>query len=75
MLIDDLQQITDEYVKASNESLEPKLIWKPFLQELLNGAIKFDPKQKILIGDLDYLKEVALIIASTDDNLLGILLD
>ncbi|XP_011499234.1 PREDICTED: neprilysin-1 [Ceratosolen solmsi marchali] len=70
MLIEDLQQITDEYVKSINESLEPKIIWKPFIQELLKEIIDFDPKEKILISDINYLKEVAVILSSTGDNLL-----
>lgn len=71
MLLDDLQRLTDEYVKEVNETLEPKVFWKPFVQELLRGVIEFDPQQKVLIGDLDYLKEVAVVLASTDDDLLG----
>jgi hypothetical protein len=72
MSIEDLQQITDTYVKSINESLEPKIIWKPFIQELLKGIINFDLQEKILIANINYLKEVAVILSTTDDDLLGI---
>ena len=54
-----------------NNSIEPKIIWKPFVEELLDGIVEFDPNQEILIGDLKYLKEVALLLSSTDDELIG----
>ena len=71
MTLDELQRVTDEYVKESNDTLEPKIIWKPFVQELLKDVIDFDAKQKVLIADLDYLKDVALVLASTDEEILG----
>lgn len=71
MLIDDLQRITDEYVRSVNESLRPKLLWKSFIQEVVSGVVKFNPKEKILIADIDYLKDVALLVASAEDELLG----
>ncbi|XP_001605702.1 endothelin-converting enzyme homolog isoform X1 [Nasonia vitripennis] len=70
MLLDELQRLTDEYVKEVNDTLEPKVFWKPFVQELLRGIVDFDPEMKVLIGDLDYLKEVAVVLASTEDELL-----
>lgn len=69
MLLDDLQRVTDEFVKSYNDSLEPKLLWKPFVDELLKDIYKFDYKrQKIFIPEIEYLKEIALLLAQVEDN-------
>ncbi|XP_058792667.1 endothelin-converting enzyme homolog isoform X2 [Phymastichus coffea] len=71
IFLDDLQKLTDEYVKSINESLTPKEFWRPFIEELLKDVGNFDPrKDKVLVGDLDYLKEIAIVLASSDEELL-----
>ena len=71
MQIDDLQIITDEYVKSVNSSLEPKEIWRPFLEEVFKDVLILNDKDKVLVADLDYLKKVAHALSSTEEEILG----
>jgi len=73
MLVDDLQKLTDEYVIDSNLSLTPKPIWRPFIESLFEGIVKLDldNKDKVLVGNLDYLKNVALFLAFLEEEALG----
>ncbi|XP_020709733.2 neprilysin-1 isoform X2 [Athalia rosae] len=72
MYIDDLQDITDEYVKNVNVSLKPRKIWRPFIEEVLSDLVDLDlsKKDKVLVEDLDYLKEVAVLMSAADDEIL-----
>lgn len=71
MFLDDLQKITDEYVMSVNDSLTPIVLWKPFIEQLLEDVVDFDPRRdKVLVGDLDYLKQVAVVLASSEEDLL-----
>ncbi|KAL6254536.1 hypothetical protein P5V15_014589 [Pogonomyrmex californicus] len=74
MLVDDLQKLTDEYATDhSNVSdIDLKPIWRPFIESIFEGIITLDldKKDKILIGNLEYLKEIALTLATYDDILL-----
>ncbi|XP_012278577.1 neprilysin-1 [Orussus abietinus] len=71
-LADELQRSTDAYVAEANSSLTPATIWRPFLEELLDGTPNLDlsRRDKVLIGDLQYLQDVALILSSTDKRTL-----
>lgn len=72
MLIDDLQKETDQYVIQMNESIVPRKIWRPFVEELFRDVEGFDAaKDKVMVGDLEYLKEVAYLLDTTDDIDLG----
>jgi len=73
MLVDDLQKLTDEYVIDNNSSLTPKPIWRPFIESLFEGIVKLDldNKDKVLVGNLDYLKNVALLLAFLEEEALG----
>ena len=71
MLIDDLQSVTDEYIKSVNSSLEPKKIWRPFLEEAFKDILTLDDNDRVLVADIEYLKKVALILSSTEETLLG----
>lgn len=73
MLVDELQKLTDEFVIEVNSSLAPKPLWRPFIESLFKDIHDLDlnKKDKILVGDLEYLKEVALLLASTEDEILG----
>ncbi|XP_014225876.1 neprilysin-1-like [Trichogramma pretiosum] len=72
MLLDELQRKTDEYVRSVNESIVPRPLWRPFVEELLQGLeIDFDPaQQKVYVGDLEFLQEIALVLSSTDEQIL-----
>ncbi|XP_014217633.1 neprilysin-11-like [Copidosoma floridanum] len=71
MLLDDLQLETDLYVKSVNESLEPKIVWKPFFEEFLKIIDEFDLEtEKVLVTNLEYFKQISVILAETEDNLL-----
>ncbi|CAG5098011.1 Similar to Endothelin-converting enzyme homolog (Locusta migratoria) [Cotesia congregata] len=51
MWVDDLQVITDEFIKSENKSLEPKKIWRVYLEELFKDIddLDLDNKDKILV--------------------------
>lgn len=73
MLVDDLQKVTDEYVMSSNFSLTPKPIWRPYIESVFNGIIPLDldKKDKVLVENLEFLKDAALIIAAGEEQELG----
>lgn len=71
MYLDDLQELTDDYVKSANKSLTPKFIWKPFIRKLLDGVVNYNIEQQVYVHDVKFFKELALILAETDDDLLG----
>ncbi|KAL2723788.1 endothelin-converting enzyme isoform X3, partial [Vespula maculifrons] len=70
MFVDDLQKLTDEYVIEINSSLTPKIIWRPFIETLFKDVVTLDlsGKDKVLVGNLEYLKDLALIIASRSEE-------
>ncbi|XP_029037106.2 endothelin-converting enzyme homolog [Osmia bicornis bicornis] len=70
MLVDDLQKLTDEYVTEVNSTLAPKPLWKPFIESVFKDidTLDLNRKDKVLIGDLEYLKEVALLLAASDEE-------
>ncbi|XP_023315896.1 membrane metallo-endopeptidase-like 1, partial [Trichogramma pretiosum] len=72
MLLDELQRLTDDYVRSVNKSIVPRPLWRPFVEELLRGLeIDFDLTQhKVYVGDLEFLQEIALVLSSTDEQLL-----
>lgn len=72
MLVNDLQKLTDEYVMEANSSLTPKPIWRSFVESLFEGfTLDLDEKDKVLVGNLDYLKNAALILAVFEEEELG----
>lgn len=73
MYVDDLQKVTDEYVRNVNDSLIPRKIWRPFIENLLSDYPDLDltNKDKILVRNLDYLKQVAYLMSVYDDKILG----
>ncbi|KYN01734.1 Endothelin-converting enzyme 1 [Cyphomyrmex costatus] len=74
MLIDDLQQLTDDYIIDSNLSLTPTPIWRPFIESIFEGIVKLDldNNDKVLVGNLEYLKDAALLLACFEEEALGI---
>ncbi|KAM0727351.1 Neprilysin-1 [Formica fusca] len=70
MLVDDLQKLTDEYIMEINSSLIPKPIWRSFVESIFEGIVTLDldKKDKILVGNLDYLKDAALILAVFEEE-------
>lgn len=74
MFVDDLQKLTDEYVIEVNSSLTPKIIWRPFIEILFKDVVTLDlsGRDKVLVGNLEYLKDLALIIASRNEEDFGI---
>uniref|UniRef100_A0ABD2VXA0 Peptidase M13 N-terminal domain-containing protein n=1 Tax=Trichogramma kaykai TaxID=54128 RepID=A0ABD2VXA0_9HYME len=71
MLLDELQQATDHYVRSVNESIVPRPLWRPLIEELLLEVVDFDPaQQKVYVGDLEYLQEIAYLLSSTEEQLL-----
>ncbi|KAJ8680665.1 hypothetical protein QAD02_016452 [Eretmocerus hayati] len=70
ILLDDLQQVTDDFIKLMNDSLEPKMFWRQFVDEVLDGILEFDQERKVLVSNIDYLKDVSLILAAADEDLL-----
>jgi len=73
MLVDDLQKLTDDHVIDSNLSLTPTPIWRLFIESIFEGIDKLDldNKDKILIGNLEYLKDVAVLLAYLEEEALG----
>lgn len=73
MHVDQLQNLTDSYIMEMNDTLKPKIIWKPFLEELFRDVVSVDlnGRDKILVGDIDYLSKVALYLSEADDEDLG----
>lgn len=69
MTLKQLQSLTDIYVKS--QGYEPKVIWKPFLEELLGDGEKFNVESELLIFHKDYLKRIALFVAKTPSKHLG----
>lgn len=74
MLVDDLQKLTDEYIMEINSSLTPKPIWRSFVETLFEGIVTLDldNKDKVLVGNLDYLKDAALFLAVFEEEALGV---
>ncbi|XP_024945787.1 neprilysin-1 isoform X2 [Cephus cinctus] len=72
MLVDDLQKMTDEYVQITNSTLTPRQIWRPYVEELFKGDSQLDltSKDRVLIGNLDYLKKLAVLLAAADEVVL-----
>ncbi|XP_043461753.1 endothelin-converting enzyme homolog isoform X2 [Leptopilina heterotoma] len=70
MEMEDLQKLTDEYVKSLNSSLKPKVIWRPFIEEVFKDIITLNKKDIVLVADLEYLKKIAYILSSTEEELL-----
>jgi predicted metalloendopeptidase len=69
MLVDDLQRVTDEYVMSLNLSLTPKPFWRPYIESVFEGIpLDLDKRDKILVGNLEFLKDAALIIAAADER-------
>ncbi|EZA60937.1 Neprilysin-1 [Ooceraea biroi] len=69
MLVDDLQKLTDEYVISRNSTYMPKPIWRPFIESIFDSIATLDlDKNKILIGNLKYLKDMALIFANIEEQ-------
>lgn len=73
MFVDKLQMLTDEYVLDNNSSPTTKPIWRPFIESVFEGLVTLDldNKDKLLIGNLDYLKHVALVFDTFDEKTLG----
>ncbi|XP_006610149.1 neprilysin-4-like isoform X1 [Apis dorsata] len=70
MLVDDLQKVTDEFVTEVNSTLTPKLLWRPFIELVFKDidTLDLDNKDKVLIGDLEYLKEIALMLTLAEEE-------
>ncbi|XP_026672989.1 neprilysin-11-like, partial [Ceratina calcarata] len=70
MLVDDLQKLTDEYVTEINSTLTPKPLWRPFIESLYKDidTLDLNDKDKVLIGDLEFLKEAALVLALSEEQ-------
>lgn len=73
MWVDDLQVITDEFIKSENKSLEPKKIWRVYLEELFKDIddLDLDNKDKILVVNIDYFKELAFLLSSVEEEMIG----
>lgn len=73
MLVDDLQKLTDEFVSEVNSTVTPKPLWRPFIELVFKDidTLDLNKTDKILVGDLEYLKEVALMLALTEEEELG----
>lgn len=69
--LDDLQRITDDFVKQVNKTFKPKIDWKSFFQNLFEGIGKIDSDQKVRIDGLRYFKNVSLLFSTTPDEYLG----
>lgn len=74
IFVDDLQKLTDEYVTSVNSTLTPKQIWRPFIESVFEQIVTLDldNKDKVLIGNLNYLKDAALILAASEEEILGV---
>ncbi|XP_011310718.1 endothelin-converting enzyme 1 isoform X2 [Fopius arisanus] len=70
MLVDNLQRLTDNYVKYENCSLKPRKIWRPFIEEVCRGVVDLDldGRDKVLVANFGYIKDLALLLATTDDD-------
>ncbi|XP_076683481.1 M13 family metallopeptidase neprilysin 5 [Andrena cerasifolii] len=70
MSVDNLQKLTDQYVTGVNASLTPKPLWRPFIESLFKGidTLDLNGKDKVLIADLEYLKDVALYLALSEEE-------
>ncbi|XP_078049259.1 M13 family metallopeptidase neprilysin 5 [Augochlora pura] len=70
MTVDELQELTDAYVIEYNSTITPAPLWRPFIEMVFKdvGTIDLDGKDRLLIGDLEYLKQVALMVATTDEE-------
>ncbi|XP_043520500.1 neprilysin-11-like isoform X1 [Frieseomelitta varia] len=70
MLVDDLQKLTDLFVTKTNSTLTPKPLWRPFIELLFEdiGTLDLNEKDKILVADLEYLKEIALTLALAEEE-------
>lgn len=72
MLVDDLQRLTDEYVTSVNSTYVPKPIWRPFVETVFDSIATLDlDENRVLVGNLKYLKDVALIFAIMEEQDLG----
>ncbi|XP_034942864.1 endothelin-converting enzyme homolog isoform X2 [Chelonus insularis] len=76
MLVDELQKVTDMHVKQEDDTLEPKLIWRPYIEEIFKGIIDLELSEndKLLIANLGYLKDLAVLMASLEEDVLETIL-
>ncbi|XP_063976549.1 neprilysin-11-like isoform X2 [Diachasmimorpha longicaudata] len=70
MFVDDLQRLTDGYVRYENCSVRPRKIWRPFIEEICRGVVDLDldKRDKVFVANLKYVKDLALLLATTDDD-------
>ena len=55
-----------------NSSIEPRQLWRPYMEELFRDIKDLDlKKDKVLIDNLEYMKDVAYLLETTDQTLLG----
>lgn len=73
MLVDDLQKLTDKYVMEVNSSVTPTPLWRPFIEAVFKDidTLKLSGKDKVLVADLEYLKDVALLLAVSEEDEIG----
>ncbi|XP_032667048.1 neprilysin-11 isoform X2 [Odontomachus brunneus] len=70
MLVDDLQRLTDETLLDANASLIPKRFWRPYIEAVFEGitSLDLDTKDKVFVGNLEYLKDSMLLLAVADET-------
>nr|XP_031838249.1 neprilysin-4 [Nomia melanderi] len=70
MSVDELQKLTDAYVMEVNSSVTPKPLWRPFIEMLFKdiSTIDLNGKDKVLVANLEFLKEVAVMLATTEEE-------
>ncbi|XP_066603000.1 neprilysin-1 isoform X2 [Prorops nasuta] len=69
-MVDDLQKVTDEFILQYNSSLSSAPLWRPYIEQIFKDILEIDltGNDPVLIGNLDYLMNIALILASTDQE-------
>ncbi|XP_076659476.1 M13 family metallopeptidase neprilysin 5 [Halictus rubicundus] len=70
MTADELQKLTDAYIMETNSTITPQPLWRPFIEMVFKDVdtVDLDGTDKLLVGDLEFLKEIAFILAIIDQE-------
>ncbi|KZC06063.1 PREDICTED: neprilysin-2 [Dufourea novaeangliae] len=70
MSVDELQKLTDAYAMETNSSVTPEPLWRPYIEMVFKDVdtVDLDGKDKILVADLEYLKLIAFMLTTTDEE-------
>lgn len=69
-----LKSTNNTYKQLTIEEVtnETKLDWKTFLNQLFDGSKKFDSNQNVVLKNLNYMKEIVILVNNTKARVVGV---